>query len=107
MKLMLVNNAAKPRKEGRGVGVPRNSAESLTNFTCDKNYSYTRLWSGGATRPLSRDGGVGTQQSGQTARSGPEVKNGRSAKDGVLERRFCRGCPQTLEEEFFLQFYPA
>jgi len=50
------------------------------------------------------------------ARSGPEVKNGRSsAKDDVPERlrcrtiqeevsRSCRGCPQALQEDFSFRF---
>jgi len=65
--------------------------------------SYFPLDSGsGATRPLPRDGGE-TQQSGhapkfavslvylpscvgqETAKSGPEIKNERSAKDSVPE----------------------
>jgi len=36
-----------------------------------------------------------TQQSGHTPRSGPEVKNKSSAKDGVLERLGCG----TIQEE--------
>jgi len=36
-----------------------------------------------------------TQQSGHAPRSGPEVKNGRSAKDGAPERLRCG----TIQEE--------
>jgi len=45
---------------------------------------------GGATRSLTKDGGAEnsteTQQLGHAPRSGLEVKNGSSAKDGTLEK---------------------
>jgi len=55
---------------------------------------------GGATRPLPSEGAVEklhgdprnsteTQQSGHAPRSGLEVKNGSSAKDGAPERLRC------------------
>jgi len=55
------------------------------------------------------------QQSGHAPRSGPEIKNGSSAKDGAAERlecgtirrrwvRSCKGCQQALHEEFSFRF---
>jgi len=58
-----------------------------------------------------------TQQSGHTSRSGPEVKNGSSAKEGTPERIRCRGIQEVSQilqrvsaravRRILLPFYPA
>jgi len=63
---------------------------------CSWKHSYSIpycLGSGGASRPLPRDGArrnsVETQESGYASRYGPEIKIRSSAKDSAPERLGC------------------